>query len=125
MKRELVAILLLLALLTLSIVNVSYIEHKTDTLSAEIGEAETLYRSGDREGAVSQVKTSLDGWLSWESYSHVMLRHSEIDTISAAYYALLIELEGENSVPEASFQALTETLNDIVKKERVTLGSLL
>lgn len=125
MIREIVAVSLLVALLALSLFNVKYIENKTEILADEIGQAHELYQNGDNEGATSLVEDSLNTWLSWESYSHIMLRHSEIDVITSAYYALLEELEGEEKVTGASFDALIETLNDIVKKERVTFGSLL
>ncbi len=125
MIREIIAFSLLVALLALSLVNVTYIENKTELLAGEINEAHELYQKGDNEEAAARVEKSLNDWLSWESYSHIMLRHSEIDVITGAYYELLEQLEGEEKVTDASFDALIETLNDIVKKERVTFGSLL
>ncbi|PKM74164.1 MAG: hypothetical protein CVU91_03730 [Firmicutes bacterium HGW-Firmicutes-16] len=125
MIREIIAVSLLFALLALSLFNVKYIENKTDILANEIEQAHELYQNGDNEGAASHVEESLNNWLSWESYSHIMLRHSEIDIITGAYFALLEELEGDAKVTGASFDALIETLNDIAKKERITLGSLL
>ncbi|MFB0919556.1 MAG: DUF4363 family protein [Oscillospiraceae bacterium] len=125
MIREIIAFSLLIALLVLSLINVKYMENKTELLAGEIKEAHELYQKGDNKEAASLVEESLNNWLNWESYSHIMLRHSEIDVITGAYYELLEELEGEDKVTDASFGALTETLNDIVKKERFTLGSLL
>lgn len=125
MIREIIAVSILVALLALSLVNVKYIETKTELLAGEIQEAHELYQKGDNNGAAARVNESLNKWLGWESYSHIMLRHSEIDVITSAYYALLEELEGDEKVTGASFDALIETLNDIVKKERVTFGSLL
>ncbi|MEA4894017.1 MAG: DUF4363 family protein [Oscillospiraceae bacterium] len=125
MIREIIAIVLLAALLALSIFNVGYIEKKADILSGEIDEAHELYKSGDKEGACSLVRESRDNWLGWEAYSHIMLRHSEIDVITSAYFELLSELEGGERVADASFEALIETLSGIVSKERLTLGSLL
>lgn len=125
MIREIIAASILVAILALSIFNVKYIETKTELLAGEIQEAHEIYENGYNEGAASLVEDSLNKWLSWESYSHIMLRHSEIDVITSAYYALLEELEGDEKVTNASFNALIETLNDIVKKERFTFGSLL
>lgn len=125
MKREFIAVFILLALLALSVMNVRHIENKTTTLTEEIEEAEELYRSGDSEGSAVSVQSSLKSWLGWETYSHIMLRHSEIDLVTDAYFGLLSEIESGDTVPEASFGALIEKLNDIVNKERVSLGSLL
>ncbi len=125
MIREIIAVSLLIALLVLSIVNVNYIENKTDFLASEIEQAYELYQDGNNEGAASLVEESLNNWLGWKAYSHIMLRHSEIDVITGSYYELLEELESDEKVTDASFDALIETLNDIVNKERFTLGSLL
>ena len=125
MKRELIAAFILLALLALSVINVRHIKNKAMTLASEIEDADGLYRGGDSEGSAALVEDSLKSWLGWESYSHIMLRHSEIDLVTDAYYGLLSEIESDDTVPQASFDALIEKLNDIVNKERVTLGSLL
>jgi len=125
MKREYVAIFMISAIFVLSMINIRHIENKTQTLTDEIDIAEKLYLNGDKEGAVADIKSSLDAWLGWDSYSHIMLRHSEIDVITDAYYDLLSELQGENEATQASFGKLKEELRSIVIKERVTLGSIL
>ena len=125
MKREYVAILLIVAIFALSMINIRYIENKAQALEDNIATAEKLYFSGDKEGAVSDITASLDAWLSWDSYSHIMLRHSEIDIISDAYYDLLSEIQGETETTKASFEKLKEDLRSLVSKERVTLRSIL
>ncbi len=125
MKREFFAAGLILGLLALSLYNIRYIQNKSQTLESYIEEAETHYHSGDRQGAVEDIKSSLDIWLGWDSYSHVMLRHSEVDVITEAYYELLMELEGEDKVAEASFGKIKEELNSIITKERINVRSIL
>ena len=125
MKREFVAIFLIAAILALALINIRHIENKTQALSEDIETAEKLYLNGDKKGAVAGIEDSLETWLSWDSYSHIMLRHSEIDVITDGYYDLLSELQGENEVTEASFGKLKEELHSIVVKERVTVESIL
>jgi len=125
MKREYIAVFLIVSIFVLSMMNIRYIENKTQALEGDIETAEKLYFSGDKEGAVSDITASLDAWLSWDSYSHIMLRHSEIDIITDAYYDLLSELQCENETPEASFEKVKEELRSIATKERITLGSIL
>jgi len=125
MKREIIAAALLLSLLGLSIFNVHYMGKKTAILADEIDKAQTLFMDGDTVGAATCIENSLQGWLGWESYSHIMLRHSEIDSLTDAYYALLDEVQSGNEVPEAAFGALTEKLRDIVGKEGMSVGALL
>ena len=125
MKREFFAVGLLIALLTLSLYNIRYIENKSQTLSSYIEKAETHYLSGDRQGAAEDIEASLDLWLGWDSYSHVMLRHSEVDVITESYYELLKELEGDDTVTKASFGKLKEELSSITTKERINVRSIL
>lgn len=125
MKREYIAVALLAAILALTLINIRHIENKAEALCEDIESSEKLYFNGDTEGAVSGIEDSLNTWLSWDSYSHIMLRHSEVDVITDAYYELLSELEGDGKVTEASFGKLKENLRSIVVKERVTLGSIL
>lgn len=125
MKREFFAVALLLGLLALSIYNIRYIDNKSQTLENYIEEAETHYLNGDRKSAAEDIETSLDIWLGWDSYSHVMLRHSEVDVITEAYYELLKELEGEDKVTQSSFGKLKEDIDSIITKERINVRSIL
>ena len=125
MKREFVAVFIVVAILTLSLINIRYIETKTQALSSDIETAEKLFLKGDNDGATARIEDSLSIWLDWDSYSHIMLRHSEIDIITDAYFELLSALEAEEGVTEAAFERLSEQLRSILIKERVTLGSVL
>ena len=125
MKREYVAVLIIAAIFSLALINVHHIESKTLALTSDIELAEKLYFDDDSEGAVSSLEKSLSNWLSWDSYSHVMLRHSEVDVITDAYYELLSELEGEAKVSQAAFDKLKEVLSSIADKERISLNSIL
>lgn len=124
MKRELIAVALLATLLALSLANVHYIENKSAALMENIGAAETLLDSGDTLGAESALRVSLDGWLGWKSYTHIMLRHSEIDAITDTYYELLAGIQNGGEAPKAAFGALRQKLLDLSEKERVSAGTL-
>ena len=125
MKREYIAVLLIAAIFALAMINIHHIESKTLALTDDIELAEKLYVKGDSEGAAADIKKSLNTWLAWDSYSHIMLRHSEVDVITDAYYELLCELEGEDKVTEAAFGKLKEALASIADKERISLNSIL
>ena len=125
MKSEYAAFFIIAAILALALINVNHIENKTLALSEEIELAEKQYFVGDTENAVSGVEESLNAWLSWDSYSHIMLRHSEVDVITDTYYELLSKLEEETDVSPASFEKLKEALNSIADKERISINSIL
>lgn len=125
MKRELVAVSLILIIFALSLVNIRYVESRTDMLTNDVEAAEKLFINGDADAAISLVKESLDNWLSWEPYTHIMLRHSEVDLVTDAYYELLSKLQSEEEVPEAAYRKLKEQLRSISAMERITIGSIL
>ncbi|MGI5984811.1 MAG: DUF4363 family protein [Clostridiales bacterium] len=125
MKRELVAVSLILIIFALSLVNIRYVESRTDMLTNDVEAAEKLFINGDADAAISLVKESLDNWLSWEPYTHIMLRHSEVDLVTDAYYELLSKLQSEEEVPEAAYRRLKEQLRSISAMERITIGSIL
>lgn len=125
MKRELVAVSLILIIFALSLVNIRYVESRTDMLTNDVEAAEKLFINGDTDAAISLVKESLDNWLSWEPYTHIMLRHSEVDLVTDAYYELLSKLQSEEEVPEAAYRRLKEQLRSISAMERITIGSIL
>lgn len=124
MKHEYIAGALILIIMIASIINTNYVENKTRTLSQEVESAETLYFNGDGTEAVERIKGSLENWLGWDSYAHIMLRHSEVDLVTDAYFELLSELQSEETVPEASFSKLKQQLYSISIMEQITVGSV-
>lgn len=124
MKREFVALSLLAIILTLTIINTYYVENKTETLTEDIETAEKLYLDGDKEGAAESVEVSFNNWQGWDSYAHILLRHTEVDLVTDAYFELLSQLESEEKVSEASFSKLKEQLNSISRMEQIKVGSI-
>lgn len=126
MKREFVALAVILAILTASIVNGHYVERKTTEFSEDLRVAQQLYDSGAQEKAVSKVADSLDDWLEWKRYAHIMLRHSEVDNVTEAYYDLLSEVENsEEKVPAASFKKVEQLLKNVSTMEQLSIGAIL
>ena len=124
MKREYVAGALILTIMAVTLYNTSYVERKTKILTENIETAEKIYLNGDRNKASECVEDSMDNWLSWDSYAHIMLRHSEVDLVTDAYFELLTKLQSDDSVPKASFDKLTEQLHSISRMEKVSFGSV-
>lgn len=126
MKREFVALAVILAILTASILNAHYVERKTSELSHDLHIAQELYDSGAREEASSKVADSLKGWLKWKSYAHIMLRHSEVDNVTEAYFDLLSDMEDkEADVPAAAFGKLEQLLKNVSDMEQISIGAIL
>ncbi len=126
MKREFVALAVVLAILTASIVNGHYVERRTSEFSHDLHIAQELYDSGAREEATTKVSDSLKGWLKWKSYAHIMLRHSEVDNVTEAYFDLLSDMEDEEAdVPAASFGKVEQLLKNVSDMEQLSIGAIL
>lgn len=126
MKREFVALAVILTILIASIVNGRYVERKTTEFSENLRIAQQLYDSGAQEKAVAKVADALDDWLEWKRYAHIMLRHSEVDNVTEAYYDLLSEVENsDEKVPAASFKKVEQLLKNISTMEQLSIGAIL
>ena len=126
MKREWIALSIVLAILTFSIVNANYVSGKTKDFRTQIDVAENYFTSGDRQEASSLVSDGLHGWLDWHKYAHIMLRHSEVDAVTDSYYDLLAALQdGDDEVTDADFDKVSHKLRNVADMEQMTFGSIL
>lgn len=126
MKREWIALGVILAILAFSIFNAKYVAHKTADFRSDLQTAQEDYIGGDRKEAASHITNSIADWLSWHKYANIMLRHSEVDEVTDSYYDLLAALEDSGQeVPAAAFDKVTQKLRNISNMEQMTLGSIL
>ncbi len=120
MKNEFIALALLAAIFVASIFNANYVENKTQALTGEIDAAEAFYNQGDTQSASKHLDASLNAWHKWESYAHIMLRHSEVDLVTETYFDLLGQLESGETVPDAAFEQLKDRLENIAEMEKIS-----
>ncbi len=124
MKKEIMAVSLLAVILILSLINISVMGTRMETLTADIDQAQVYAKSGQVEQAASRVESSLNTWESWAGYTHIMLRHSEIEMITDAYYELLTELQEGSEPAPARYSWLKSLLADMTAKESITVQSV-
>ena len=125
MKKELFALLTLGLLLVGSWVNVQYLEKLTDSLSENVAQAQSACSAENYSTAQTHLANALKEWLDADEYTHVFIRHSEIDTTSDAFYealgAILTEEQGESI---AALKKLSYHLDSVLSMETVTLRSV-
>ncbi len=125
MAREIISIVILVALLVLAMVDTGVVSRKTDDLIEELEQARDLCAEGDAEDAQKVVISSFKQWHEWDSYASVMLRHAEeVDTVTEAYYELLEKLQGSENVAPAAFEMLISNLRGLSSTGKLSLGSL-
>lgn len=125
LKKELAAGALLAALIAASFVNISYLEGFITSLSARVSLSRSFCEAGDFENAEAALRGAVDAWTSADGYTHIFIRHSEIDAAADAFYDVLGALaEGEAGAAEGAYEKLSTRLAGLYTMERVTLGSI-
>ena len=125
MRREKAALLLLLTLLALSGWNIS----KANKLSTEIGEklstAEKAAKAQDFRAAELAMEGAITIWLNAESYTHIFIRHSEIDSCSDCFYdAMDAVMNQDQKEISVSMRKLRYHLESIASMERLSFGNI-
>ena len=128
MKRELVALSLLVLLCVGAGLNVRALDTLTGELLSALTLSETQACSGDYAAARETLERALERWLSADGYTHIFLRHSEIDAVSDSFYDLRSALEageGEGEGLRSLYEKLQYHLDSIDRIEHLSLKSIL
>lgn len=125
MKREIGAALVLSLLLGLSLFNLQYYDALTARVEAELSFSRSCAGDGDFSGAREHAQRALGLWQDADAFTHVFIRHPEIDGMADAFYDLLQHLYEENAEAAASaYERLNYHLNCIDEMEHARLGSI-
>ena len=125
MKKELIAALIILGLLVGSIVNLWYLKGLVDEISFHLAKATQACIAEDSVSADQEVNNALQIWLNADDYTHIFIRHSEIDAASDIFYDILSAINSnEHSSAQATIEQLTYHLNSIYTMELVTIRSV-
>jgi len=125
MKREAGAAIVLALLILLS----GWSIRKAESLCTEVGIALSKSRSAaeklDYKKAREYFEQGLTLWQEAGSYSHVFLRHSEVDAANDAFYELKEKLtQEEPGAWAAAYDKLRYHLETISAMEKPSLGSV-
>lgn len=125
MKKAFAALALLGVLFGVSVWNIRYLDRLTDTLEGHLERSRQLWLAGDLPGADLALHDALDLWYGAEGYTHVFIRHSEVNDVTDAFYDVFAALSGEDtSAAGAQYDRLTAHLESIDTMEHATLKSV-
>lgn len=125
MKRELAAVALLLVLLGGSLVSLAHYDRLTDRIEADLRLAMAAAERKDFPGALAAFQRAENAWLEADGFTHIFIRHPEIDGAADAFFDLkeqLLEHNAEGSA--AAFEKLLYHLDSIDDMEHPRLGSI-
>lgn len=125
MKKELIAGSVILLLIAGAVINVLHLRALSSSLTEHIQNAQTASAEEIFDRAEKELRAALDTWLDADGYTHIFIRHSEIDSTSDAFYdalSCIAEQDGDGAV--AACEKLQYHIDSIVSMEYVTLKSV-
>lgn len=125
MKKEIVAAVLLLLLFAGVLVNIRVNEDIVSSLIDEVDASYESLKNGDTEKAAEQLDVAIEHWLTLDGYTHIFIRHSEINATTDAFYGYRADVgDGDADTAAGSYGLLKETLFSLMTMEQISLGSI-
>lgn len=125
-KREYVAIALALLLIALSVWNIESIDSLAGDIEIAMSKSQSAAEQLNFSSANAYLDEGLGRWLAAEGYTHIFLRHPEIDSTADAFYELKEVLMQEDlTACAAAYGKLRYHLDSIRGMEHLSLGSIL
>ncbi len=125
MKKEIVFGIILICIFALTFANIFVLEKMALELSALVDESMRSAESGDWEKAEKKAEEAERLWDKADPYTHIFVRHSEIDTTTDALYDFLKSLYRRDAGgARGAHKALSAHISSIVSMEKITLGSI-
>lgn len=88
MKKELIAAVLLAVIFAGVMLNIRASERIVSSLMSEVDAAYAQLKGGDNESAVKTIDRAIERWLMLDGYTHIFIRHSEINSTTEAFSSL-------------------------------------
>ena len=82
MKKELFAGLVLLVMLAALLLNINQMNSLSDKIIESVQKTSQNAADDDWESAAQNAEKALADWLEKDAYTHIVLRHAEIDSIT-------------------------------------------
>lgn len=125
MKKMYIGILILAVLFAASLYNVKYLEYKIGALVGIVEEANLAAEQQNYKAAAETLQKAINSWEAMDGYTHIFIRHSEIDGTTDAFYELKSELlAADLGAAAGAYGKLQAHLNSLITMEQVSLGSV-
>ena len=125
MKKEIIAVLLLATIFTAALFNIRHMNRLTGELQELIHAAEGYAEAENWRDAAAKAEDAVTRWVANDKYTHLVLRHEEIDRATNAFYELLKEIYEERpGGVKGAAQEVSESLKSISSLEEIRLGNV-
>ena len=125
MKKESAAAVILALLFIGVLVNIKVAGNIILSLEEDVTAAYESAEKGDFDRAKPQLDAAVEHWMSLDGYTHIFIRHSEINSTTEAYFQLKSDIYAEDmGAVEGSYGLLMDTLDSLMTMEQLSLGSI-
>lgn len=125
MRKELAAAIILALLLTGVMVNIRVASNIILGLKEDVTAAYQSAEKGDFDRAKPQLDAAVEHWMSLDGYTHIFIRHSEINSTTEAFFQLKSDIYAEDmGAVEGSYGLLISTLDSLMTMEQLSFGSI-
>lgn len=126
MKKEGLAITIILFVILGSVLNLRYLKSLIHELDAQTNEAVSEAEAENWTTSEALASDVMMQWMKMDKYTHIFIRHGEIDAVTDAFCSLLGAIKSRETSDIFMAQlTLHSRLNELVEMERVTPGSIL
>lgn len=125
MKKEFAAAAILALVFIGVLVNIKVASNIILSLEEDVTAAYESAEKGDFDRAKPQLDAAVEHWMSLDGYTHIFIRHSEINSTTEAYFQLKSDIYAEDmGAVEGSYGLLMATLDSLMTMEQLSLGSI-
>lgn len=125
MKKETIAVTLLVLIIAAAALNTRRIESLTKQVGFYLSQSEEAAERGEFDEALRKFESALILWEGNRDYTNVFIRHPELDSSYDVFYELEEALlEGEAEVLPAAYSKLKYHMDCIAYMERPSWGSI-
>jgi uncharacterized protein (DUF2235 family) len=125
MKKEIIAVVVLALMIAASIYNYHHLEDIKDDVIALAERSFEQAETGNWDEARRLGEEAAQLWSSYDAYTHIFLRHSEIVDAVGALYDYLLQVYDENlNTAKAALDAARARFEHLVEIEKLRPGSI-
>ena len=125
MKKEIAAAVILALVFIGVLVNIKVAGNIILSLEEDVTAAYESAEKGDFDRAKPQLDAAIEHWMSLDGYTHIFIRHSEINSTTQAYFQLKSDIYAEDmGAAKGSYGLLMATLDSLMTMEQLSLGSI-
>jgi hypothetical protein len=105
--------------------NIRRVDRFTDAVTAQVELSREFCREENLSAADAALNAAMDRWREAEPWTHIFIRHSELDAVSDAFYDVRIQLgAGDTDAAEGAYDRLEAHLRSIDDMEQISFGAV-